>query len=187
MTRGNTMRSQFRLALLAALLSAFAASAASADTIGEKVVKFCKDRVGKKVGDGECASLAFAALEAAGAQTSADYKDSPKRGDYVWGKLAFVREVKESKAGERNVDGLKVRPGDIVQLRDAKFRGKKGKVTYFMEAPHHTAVVVGLRDNGRTLVVLEQNGNGKRYVIEGTYRLDDLKEGWLRVYRPQAK
>jgi hypothetical protein len=179
------MRSQARLALLAALLGVFGTSTASADAVGDKVVKFCKDNLGKKVG--ECSHLAVEALKAAGAKTTADFDDSPNQGDYVWGKLAFVREVKERKSSERNVDGLKVQPGDVIQLRDAKFRGKSGKGTYSSESPHHTAVVIGLKDKGRTLVVLQQNVNGKRVVAEGTYRLDDLKEGWLRVYRPQSK
>jgi hypothetical protein len=187
MTIEDTMRNHARLTLLAALLWAVAASAASADAIADKVVKFCKDNRGKKVGDGECADLALAALKAAGAKSSLDFDDSPNRGDYVWGKLVFVREVKDRKASEKNVDGQKVRPGDVIQLRDAKFQGKKGKVTYSSAAAQHTAVVVGLRDNGRTLVILEQNYNGKKAVTEGTYRLDDMREGWLRVYRPQAK
>ena len=32
--------------------------------------------------------------------------------------------------------------------------------------------------------VLQQNTGGKKIVSEGTLHLDDLKEGWLRFYRP---
>jgi len=182
------MATHARTALLAAaILWLLIPATASADSIGDKVVQFCKDNRGKKVGDGECVALAVEALKAAGAKTNADFEDSPKQGDYVWGDLVYAREVKGRKTSEQKVDGKKVQPGDVIQLRDARFEGKLGKGKYLLEASHHTAVVVGLRENGKVLVLLEQNGNGKKIVSEGTYRLDDLKEGWLRVYRPQAK
>ena len=55
-----------------------------------------------------------------------------------------------------------------------------------MTYPHHTAVILNVAEGGKVLKVLEQNINGKRFVMESTYRINDLKSGSFRVYRPVA-
>jgi hypothetical protein len=78
---------------------------------------------------------------------------------------------------------MSVKPGDVIQLRDARFEGKN----YFMTYPHHSAIVLYVKEGGKVLTVFEQNVNGKKIVTEKTYRLNDLKTGWVRVYRPAQK
>ncbi len=151
------------------------------------MVKFCKAKLCKTVGDGECTGLVTEALVAAGAKTSRDFKDSPNEGDYVWGEPVYRLEVKAGQRTEEAAKGRKVRPGDVVQFRDAKFAGRTAGGFYTTSSPHHTAVVVGVQNGGRTLVVLHQNSNGKRVVTQQAYHLADLKEGWVRVYRPVEK
>lgn len=82
----------------------------------------------------------------------------------------------------------KVRPGDIIQYRDAKFSGRRpGGGTYSSSAQHHTAIVAAVASDGKVLSIYQQNTNGKRFVVEDRQVLTDLNAGWLKVYRPVAK
>ena len=166
--------------------------------LNERVVRFCREKVGKQVGNGQCAMLIVEALRAAGAETR--FKDSPGSGDYVWGAFVCKLEVKNGvqslEVGEagrardkhRRTD---VRAGDILQFRDAEFQGTEirpeGRYTYRASRPHHTAVISHVSEDGASCKVLEQNYNGKLTVVESTIRLPDLTHGWLRVYRPLPK
>ncbi|HLK60785.1 MAG TPA: hypothetical protein VKU00_29750, partial [Chthonomonadaceae bacterium] len=49
----------------------------------EAVLRFCRQRVGVQVGDGECGTLVIQALASAGARPR--QADFPESGDYVWG------------------------------------------------------------------------------------------------------
>lgn len=180
------------LGALAVLLAAGLAGSADDpkarwdDSVGRKVVDFAKRNVGKQVGDGECAALAAEAIRAAGGRSHADYKDSPNPGDYVWGELVYALEITPTLRTESTPIGTTVKSGDVVQFRDAKFAGRlPGGGTYSSEAPHHTAVVTRVSNDGKTIDVLQQNVNGKKTVSAATVRLNDLKSGWVKVYRPQ--
>jgi hypothetical protein len=153
-------------------------------TTNDKIVKFCKDHLGKKVGGGECTHLAEAALKHAGAKLRTAFKECPNRGDYVWGELVYALESKENTQKEMKVPRMSIQPGDVIQLRDAQFKGRnlRGQ-RYEMTYPHHTAIVLALKENN-VITVLEQNVNGMRKVMKSTYQLADLKTGWIRVYRP---
>ena len=155
-------------------------------SLGETVLQFCKDNLGKQVGGGECAHLVSAALKAAEARPSLSFADFPAKGDYVWGELIYVREVNDGVPTEKKIMGKRIRPGDVIQFRDAKFMGKKGGGTYNRTSSHHTAVVVELKKNGE-LAVLHQNSNNKRYVFADAYYLNDLQSGWVRIYTPIPK
>ena len=151
--------------------------------LGEKVVQFCKERLGQTVGDGECGTLAQHALAAAGAVGLG--RDYPRPGDYVWGELVFVLEVKDGRRVRDPKDGT-AKPGDIVQYRDAMLPSTfKGRSALFL-TPHHTAIVAEVKRNG-DLVVYEQNVGGTREVVKSTQQLSGLRQGWLRVYRPIPK
>lgn len=174
---------------LAAVLVAFALAPAAAQekgkadkkkepTLGDKVVEFCKARKGKPVGDGECAALATEALRAAGAAGRGP--DDPDPGDYTWGKLVFTYE-----AGRKPVGKLAdVKPGAVIQFRDASWVTREGNRISSASAPHHTGVVTAVdRDRG-VLRYLHQNHNGRRFVVDGVLPLRDLRGGWVRVYEP---
>jgi hypothetical protein len=148
------------------------------DDLGVKVAQYCKDNLGQTVGDGECGTLAAKALEAAGATPFHKFKETPGPGDFVWGELVFVVEIRDGRRKRDPPDG-KARPGDVVQYRDAMFRTGSGGV---FVAAHHTAVVGEVKSNG-DLVVYQQNV-GKREVTRTTLRPNDLAGGWIRVYRP---
>jgi hypothetical protein len=149
-------------------------------SINEKVVTFARANLGKKVGNGDCTTLAVAALRDSGARV---FSLRRADGDYVWGRL--VESSKEA------------RPGDILQFRDAVFKGKQrfsgGRwISWYYEYHHHTAIVGEVKMDGKVLIVLHQNvgdknadEDRKRTVQEGTLRMDSLqKGGWVRIYRP---
>jgi hypothetical protein len=155
----------------------------AAATLGEKIVQFCKDRVGTTVGDGECGTLAQEALKSAGA--AGLRKDDPGPGDYVWGEFVFLVEVKGGKRVREPVDA-KAEPGDVIQYRDVMLPStSKGRSALFL-TPHHTAVVGEVKRNG-DLVVYEQNVGGTKEVVRSTISPNSLRSGWMRVYRPVAK
>ena len=149
--------------------------------VREKVVKFCKDHKGEMVGDGECGTLAQAAIREAGGKPVNEFAENPGPGDYAWGELVFAIEFQGGKRKKEPADA-KARPGDVIQYRDAAFR-KGGGIAIF---PHHTAIVAEVKSNG-DLVVFEQNNMGKKEVTQGTLSLGSMAGGWIRVYRPVAK
>jgi hypothetical protein len=181
--------STLALILTAALLGLASSAVAQPATMSEQVVKFCKDNLRNKVGDGECYDLAEAALKQAGAKLQTEFKDSPKAGDYVWGKLAYTIEIVGGSQKVTKDPTINLQPGDVLQFGDARFEGKnlRGFEKYTTMFPHHTAVVLDVNKADGILTALEQNVNGKRIVMENTYRLTDLKSGWVRVYRPVPK
>ncbi len=162
--------------------------------LNERMVRFCRERLGKRVGDGQCTALAADALAAAGAETH--FKDAPASGDYVWGTLLCKLEVKDGKQSLEVSEAGKsldkhrrtnVKAGDIIQFRDAEFHGRRGQSIYHITTHHHTAVIQQVSEDGATCKVLEQNWGDKLYVTENVYTLPDLSAGWLRVYRPLEK
>lgn len=145
-----------------------------------KVVEFVKGRIGEKVGDGQCTALAVEALKSAGAKR---FRFGGRGGDYVWG--SPVDSFREAL------------PGDVVQFRDAVFRGKawtsrRRWVSWRQEYPHHTAIVSEVRDGGKVVVLLHQNVGSegtslekKQVVTETVLRADSLQEGGhVWIYRP---
>lgn len=183
------MTTRAAVGAVAVVLAAGLAAADEPATVNEKVLAFAKGKLGEQVGNGECWTLAHEAVRAAGAKSSGAYKDSPAKGDYVWGEPVYAGGFENGKAFvERPRAGLKPAPGDIVQFRDAKFEGKRpGGGTYSATATHHTAIISGVGKDGGRWAVLHQNHNGKKSVIEGTLVLGDLRAGWVRVYRPQPE
>src|ERR1700727_616597 len=104
------------IGLLIAGLGSVTAIAQNA-TLNEKIMRFCEDHRGQKVGDGECFALANDALHAAGGTRR--FKDSPGKGDYVWGELIFTGQPGGSLDGAE-----KILPCDIIQFRDTVFKAK---------------------------------------------------------------
>ena len=154
------------------------------DDLNARVLAFCKKQVGETVGRGECATLAEEAYRRAGARPWQRYKQSPGRHDYVWGLPIYKLEAEGGKQEEARRKGYTLRPGDVIQFRDAVFQGERGGGPYRAIFPHHTAVVAEVNEDGKTVEILHQNSGGKRFVHTDTLSLEDLREGWLRFYRP---
>ena len=181
--------------LLAACLGLGILAASTAAQEGEakpskmnlKIVKFARAHIGKKVGDGECTSLAIAALKSVGAKTTYDLGISGLDKDYKWGRL-----VK---------DHADAQPGDIVQFRDVVTVTKTvtktatGTTTRTMTRnyPHHTAVIAKNLGKGK-FEVYEQNAGDagateeeRRKVRENPLDLAGKTEGTVWIYRPVRK
>ena len=142
-------------------------------SLNEKVLEYARSQLGKTVGNGECTTLAIAALVAVKAKSPVDYK-LPRAGDYVWGRAIDTFD--------------EAQPGDILQFRDVKleFPAPKGAA-----APppvvfaHHTAIVSANLGKGK-FKVLEQNAGG-RFVQEHQYDFSRKTEGAIYIYRPEKK
>ncbi len=162
--------------------------AGTSTDLGSKVVAFCNGHLHEQVGNGQCAVLASSALKDAGARGRG--KDSPGKSDYTWGDLAVLMEAPDEKGDAPKVSGgslTDIRPGDIVQLRDVKLTHHNAHGTSYQVMDHHTAVVTGTEDGGRTVHVLQQNVSGKLIVMPGTFKVSDLSSGWMRFYHPVLK
>jgi len=167
--------------LLATHGHAAAPSATESATLGQKIVAFCQEHKGQKVGDGQCGSLASHALRAVGGKHRG--ADNPNPQDFVWGDLILLVDSASQPSKIKTGKLSDIRPGDIIQFRDAIFEhhtGKNHRVTQHMH--HHTAIVESAQ--GSMIHLLQQNSSGRLFVTEGNINLFELKEGWLRFYRP---
>src|SRR4029077_1244340 len=81
--------------------------APSLPPLNEKVLEFARSKKGEMVGDGECTSLAREAFQFAGARRFPPYGFDE---DFVWGTQVESLE--------------KALPGDVLQFRDAVFKGR---------------------------------------------------------------
>jgi len=161
--------------------------------MGDRVVAFCKQHKGKRVGNGECTSLAAAALRAAGAKMHGwgDSKGGePRRGDngretdFNWGELIYVleRDGTKFKATGQIKD---VRPGDIIQFSNVELEGAIDDYSsYTLRARHHTAIVSAVQDDGMAIKLYHQNSNGVKRVTATSLRLSDLQQGRFSIYHP---
>jgi hypothetical protein len=134
-----------------------------------------------QLGAGECADVATESLRVAGYEF--DSKDGNSQlgmlvDDYQWGTLIATFTA----GGPRTAS---VRPGDVLQYRDAYFSDH--------HATHHTSVVAAVNANGLPTEVYEQNidkGGTKgavRYVTRRAINMTDLQSGKVWAYRPVAR
>lgn len=169
------------LAILAALVTTQSARA----DIGANMVNFLKDWPGFRLGGGECSHLASEALRVAGGEFARSQigGDFPNTGDYVWGDLVKIVEFKNGRWSDSN-PSTRVRPGDIIQYRDAKFVFSNATHLF----PHHTSVVKMVDGTGTLpALVFEQNVRGDRSCQVHTINAKKLSAGWIRIYRPIAR
>ncbi len=121
-----------------------------------RIAAYCAAQKGRKVGNGECWTLADEAFKSAGARR-------PGSDMRVWGRR--VDPAKEA-----------IKPGDVVEFQSARF--SDGIIT----GSAHTAVVVqGGSQEGFTIA--EQNW-GRKTVRFRRMSLTNLVSGKVRVYRP---
>jgi hypothetical protein len=132
-----------------------------------KVVQFARASLGKKVGNGECWTLADQALRHASARRPG------RDGLAVY---AFGRQL-----GGRE----KLLPGDILQFEKAEFYHKDQKGWSSHSMPHHTAVIYKVA--GSKVTLLHQNVGGKKTVQTATIDLAERTKGTVTMFRPQVR
>ena len=128
-----------------------------------RVANFAVDHLTKKVGNGECWTLAKQALVAAGAQSPSGY--------------VFGRELPY---------GEPWLPGDILQFTKCQFVDVQPnhRSTTTLGTPNHTAIVYSV-SNGN-VVILQQNVNNDKHVQTQTLHFSNMVSGNLIVYRPMV-
>jgi hypothetical protein len=179
--------------------------ASPAENLADRIKRSAEKKVGGKAVDGgkdkggiDCFALVDELLKSAGGKRPKDFGEVTPTGDYVWGDPVELDKIK---------------PGDILQFRDhfvtirtQKLLDDKWKETSIegpARRPHHTAVVVEVKEDGG-VVVVEQNVRPdpkkvKRNVIAGLaagedtrYKSNAEKEiitvtGTVKAYRPVLK
>ena len=179
--------------------------ASPAESLADRIKRSAEKKVGGKAVDGgkdkggiDCFALVDELLKSAGGKRPKDFGEVTPTGDYVWGDPVELDKIK---------------PGDILQFRDhfvtirtQKLLDDKWKETSIegpARRPHHTAVVVEVKEDGG-VVVVEQNVRPdpkkvKRNVIAGLaageetrYKSNAEKEiitvtGTVNAYRPVLK
>ena len=119
------------------------------------IVDFCRRNNGRKVGDGECWTLANEAFKATG-------KRRPGSETRVWG-----REVDYKAEG--------VRPGDIIEFQSAQFPN-------YITGSRHTAIVA--QGGKGDIVIADQNSDRGKRVSFRPFNLNAKIRGKVTVYRP---
>ncbi|EEQ28546.1 hypothetical protein McanMca71_005331 [Microsporum canis] len=168
----------------------------AADWYGGYILAYCKGRIGLHVGDGECWTLAYRALEEAGRQAlRKDGREPPLLSTgRVHGHLIFEWHaspeypVTVASGIMQHVPAAPIRAGDILELADGRFRAINLALSGLVKQEEnvrfkaHTAVITALEDC--TLKVIEQNGRIKSIVAENEYNLRNMVGGAVRIYRP---
>lgn len=146
--------------------------------LNQNIVNWVSSRVGNRVGNGECWTLAETALRESGAKTSNDIMGADNvtaNADYVWGDSVTLANLT---------------PGDIIQFRNYVVTVDNGSSWWQETRPHHTAIVASVGANG-VVEVLECNVKGSRRVQRNTLYFQtsssvSISGSWW-FYRPQPR
>ncbi len=130
--------------------------------MSQRVVAFVREHVGSRVGRGECWDLAARALEAAGARWDGDY--------------GFGREVDPSKEA--------ILPGYVVQFEGVEFRWEEGRAIHTISMPHHTAIIIEVKDPGSFIIGQQNTRETGRKVGVGELVLSRRVRGRIGFYAP---
>jgi hypothetical protein len=145
-----------------------------------RLVQFCRSYLGRRLGNGECSEVAVYGLPAAGAEL--DF-DNP------WGRFVCQYTAVDGRPTVQVPSSQKsrkpdVRPGDLIQYEGVLFESYPETGYSFREYPHHTSVVERVSSDGLTLIMLEQNVMGAKYVQRTRLFLPEMTAGTMRVTRP---
>jgi hypothetical protein len=161
--RCRQIRWEMVVALVVVQGAGMPGSARPEATLGSRVVDFAKAHLDEKVGNGECWTLAFEALQAARARL-------PGRNGY--GVYVFGKEVRLND----------LQPGDVLQMEKVRIEGSEGTTWTF---PHHTVIVEKV--SGKSVTLLHQNFGGKLKVHRLSLNLGEKTAGTIQAYRPQPR
>jgi hypothetical protein len=136
----------------------------NAASLNQRVLNFARSKMGQQVGNGECWTLAYQALDAAGAKRPG--QDGLQL--YQFGKVVNLRAVV---------------PGDVLQFENVNFKHTNPNGSWSSSSyPHHTAIVSAV--SGARITLLNQNVGGNRTVQVSTIDLNDrLPGGTLTAYQ----
>jgi len=150
--------------------------------LNQKVLEFARERIGEKVADGQCISWRSRPCDTPARSVTR----STRAEIFVWGRpVASFNEAL---------------PGDISSSAMPCSRANAGSrngvgFSWHHEYPHHTAIVLEVREGGRVVAILHQNvGRAeaadatKQVVQEASIRPESLQDGGaVAIYRPVAR
>ncbi len=130
--------------------------------LNRSVVDFARRNLGRRVGDGQCASLARHALRRAG---------------------AYCPNVDRTAWGRRIRRRVNVLPGDIIWFEGVRFESESGA---YSTMKHHFAIVDKVLGDGGFVIIQQNFGNkpSELNVRRDKINMGDLKKGTVRFYRP---
>lgn len=139
--------------------------------------------MGTQVGNGECWTLANDGLAAiATGCSSRNQVPCMTSQSYVHGALIYEKITPRSSEPSGGIVAAGVARGDIIQFWKARFEAKDGRSWKSAGAPDHTAVITSVEKSG-VVGVVEQNTGGVKRVKRGSYDVEELVEGEVRVFR----
>lgn len=101
---------------------------------------------------------------------------------YIHGSLIYSFIPSTSSSPQYTPPGIRVERGDVIQFLSAHFKLKGGGEAW-AGLPDHTSVVTEVKADG-SLGVLEQNVGGVKKVKKGSYDMQGLVDGEVRIFRP---
>lgn len=150
----------------------------------ESIASWSESQMGRKVGNGECWTLANEALKAIAEECKSRNQEPCMASQMlIHGHILYTYIPLESRkpvpAGGILEAG--VARGDIIQILKARFELRNGGWQTAGE-PDHTAVVTGIDRDG-TVQVVQQNVGGKKIVMRGSYDMAEMVSGEVRIFR----
>lgn len=130
--------------------------------LNKQVVEYVNTVIGKQVDRGECWDLANQAL---------------KRINAEWDKKYAYGKPLNPKKDE-------IFPGDMIQFEGVKVEYQKENMIFKEEMKHHTAVVYKVIEPGVYQLAHQNTSFSGRKVGLSELRLDSVKKGKLKFYRP---
>jgi hypothetical protein len=136
-----------------------------------------------QVGNGECWTLANNGLAAIASDCVARGQEPCMTSQsYVHGALIYEKIGSKHPEPSGGVLTAGVARGDILQFWKARLEARDGSSWKSAGAPDHTAVITRVEENG-VLTTVEQNIGNLKIVKKGSYDVDELVEGEVRIFR----
>lgn len=129
--------------------------------LNNRIVNYVRSMLGRTVGDGECWSLAAAALDKVGARWDHDYAFGRK--------LDLLHDC--------------IAPGDIIQFENLYMEHQKDNTIITMEAEHHTAIFYQVSPGMQTLAEQNTSAHGRKTGLS-EFNFSWIKSGTFTIYRP---
>lgn len=130
--------------------------------LNKKIIAFIKTKIKKKVGNGQCWTLAQQALNSV---------DAKWDGLYVYGNLL-------------NPKTDCIYPGDIIQFEKIKIEYTNGNGWYQEEMGHHTAIIYKVNAKGNYDLADQNFGKGRKRVGITNHEIKNITQGEFFIYRP---
>ena len=150
------------LVFLAGIMAFAETGSAQIPEINQKIVDYVKTVIGKKVDRGECWDLANRALTLVNAEWDHKYK--------------YGEEVNPKKDI--------IHPGDIIHFSKVTIKYERPEGIYTESYPQHTAIIYEVKSDGVYVIAHQNNGFSGKKVGLSDLRLEDIRSGKIRFYRP---